>query len=52
MIWNLPIDLIILQTQKRKTVDKQPKKGKGKKGKEKERKETIIQEVHRTMISK
>lgn len=45
VIWNLPTYLIILQIQKRKVVNKQPKKGKSEKGKrekKKKEKETII----------
>lgn len=45
VIWNLPtyLYLIILQTQKRKIVNKQPKKRKKrKKGKKKKEKKTII----------
>lgn len=43
MIWNLGIDLIILQTQKRKIVNEQRKKRKKrKKGKKKKEKKTII----------
>lgn len=43
MIWNLGIDLIILQTQKRKTVIKQRKKGERKKGKKKQLSKTYIE---------